>query len=334
MKKMNPVTNKRPKRLKPVTVKIGRTIRSPHRSCLMIMACLALALGYFGFLQLATAHSGLDPEIEEITEKLAKNPNSLDLLILRGQVYRSNGKYMESLQDLERAWLLDQENRTVILQRALTLSAMGRDKEAEVALDSFLQKESDSKRIVALAERAFIRARTGRIRLAIGDFTSAIQLQPTIELFLTRGKLQESEGMLEEAAAGYQDGLSELGDAILLKKGLIRVQIAQNKYEDALALIKEELARSSVKTPWYLQQAEVLTLMGQPTATRLAKEKALSEANRVLGKRSTAMQLLARARVYHSMGREEEAKRDLRAAIQKSPRFTEANDLLKKLERP
>ena len=140
--------------------------------------------------------------------------------------------------------------------------------------------------------------------------------------------------MLEEAEAGYKEGLSELGDAILLKKGLIRMQIAQKKYEDALAVIKEELARSSVKTPWYLQQAEVLTLMGQPTATRLVQEKALSEANRILGKRSTAMQLLARAKVYHSMGREEEAKRDLRAAIRKAPRFTEADDLLKKLERP
>ncbi len=128
----------------------------------VVMACLFLTLGCLGFVQLATAHSGLDPEIEKITEKLTKDPNNVDLLIRRGQVYRSNGKFIESLQDLERAWLLDRENRTVVLQRALTLSALGRNKEAETALDYFLQEESDPKRVFALAERASIRARIGQ----------------------------------------------------------------------------------------------------------------------------------------------------------------------------
>ncbi len=164
--------------------------------------------------------------------------------------------------------------------------------------------------------------------------TSAIQLQPTIELYLIRGKLQESLGKLEDAAAGYQDGLAKLGDAILLKKNLIRVQIAQKQYGEALALIDEEVARSSVKTPWHLQRAEILDKMGQPDAARLAYEQALSEANRVLGKRPTAMQLLARAEVYHAMGRMEEAKQDLRVAIQKTPHFAEADDLLKKIREP
>ena len=329
---MTPVHNTKQEKLKPDWVKIAHTVRSPHRYCVVVMACLALALGYFGFAQLATAHSGLDSEIQEITEKLVKDPDNVDLLVHRGQVYRSNGKFIESLRDLERAWQLDRENRTVVLQRALTLSALGRDQEAEAALDYYLQKESDPKRIFALAERAHIRARTGRIEPAIADFTSAIQLQPTIELYLIRGQLQESLGKLEAAAAGYQDGLAKLGDPILLKKSLIRVQIAQNQYSEALALTDEEVARSSVKTSWYLQRGEILALMGQPEATRLAYEQALSEANRVLGKRQTAMQLLARAEVYHAMGRMEDAKRDLRVAVEKAPHLAEADALLKKLE--
>ncbi|GJL60495.1 MAG: hypothetical protein NPIRA03_33520 [Nitrospirales bacterium] len=332
MNKMTPVTDKRQKRLKPVTVKIGQTISSPHRSYLLEMACLALAIGCFGFIQLATAHSGLEPEIQEITEKLIKDPDNVDLLVHRGQVYRSNGKYIESLLDLERAWLLDRENRTVVLQRALTLSALGRDKEAERALDHFLQEESDPKRVFALAERANIHARNGQTELAISDFTSAIQLQPTIELYLIRGKLLESLGKLEDAAAGYLDGLTKLGDAILLKKGLIRVRMAQNQYSEALALVDEEIAGSSVKTSWYLKRAEILDHMGRPDEAKLANEQALAEANRVLGKRQTAMQLLARAQVYQAMGRIEEAKNDLRVAIQKTPHFDQANDLLRTLE--
>lgn len=334
MNKMTPVPNKSQERLMPVYKQMSQPVRSRHRSCVVVVACscLALALGYFGFVQLATAHSGLDPEIQEITEKLIKDPDNVDLLVLRGQVYRSNGKYIESLLDLERAWLLNRENRTVVLQRALTLSALGRDKEAQSALNYFLQEESDPKRVFALAERASIHARNGQAELAITDFTSAIQLQPTIELYLVRGKLQESLGKLEDAAEGYQDGLAKLRDAILLKKGLIRVRMIQKQYSEALALVDKEIAGSSVKTSWHLKRAEILDNMGRSDEASLAYEQALAEANRVLGKRQTAMQLLARAEVYQAMGRMEEAKNDLRVAIKKTPNFAEADDLLKKLE--
>ncbi|WP_447964757.1 tetratricopeptide repeat protein [Nitrospira sp. Ecomares 2.1] len=316
-----------------VCIKIDQQVRSRHRSWVVVaMASLALALGCFGLVQLATAHSGPDPEIHEITEKLIKDPDNVDLLVQRGQVYRSNGKYIESLLDLERAWLLNRENRTVVLQRALTLSALGRDKEAKTALDYFLEDESDTKRVFALAERGSIYVRTGQAELAITDFTSAIQLQPTIELYLVRGKLQESLGKLEDAAEGYQDGLAKLGNAILLKNGLIRVRMVQKQYGEALALVDKEIAGSSVNTSWHLKRAEILDNMGRSDAASLAYEQALAEANRVLGKRQTAMQLLARAEVYQAMGRMEEAKQDLRVAIQKTPHFSEANDLLRKLE--
>lgn len=317
----------------PVSKKADGPNSSRYRSLVLGIACFILAGECFlGFIQPVYAHSGLDPEIEKITEKLAKNPDSVDLLVRRGQIYRSNGKFIESLQDLERAWLLDRENQTVLLQRALTLSALGRNKDAEDALDYFLQDKLNPKRVFALAERAHIRMQTGRSELAIADLTSAIQLAPTVEMFLMRGQLQESLGKLEAAAAGYHEGLAKLDDAIVLKKGLIRVQIAQKHYREALGLINEEVARASVKTPWYLQRAKILALMGQPDATRLAYEQALSEANRVLAKRQTAMQLLARAEVLNAMGQRENAIRDLQKALKKSPHFVEANNLLKKLE--
>jgi tetratricopeptide (TPR) repeat protein len=332
MNKITRISNKNEEGLCAAAEKGDQPVGSRQRSWVQGMACLVLALGSLGVVQPATAHPGMDPEIEEITEQLIRDPDNVDLLVRRGQAYRSNGKFLESLMDLERAWLKNRENRTVVFHRAMTLSALNRNREAEAALDHFLQEESDPKRVFALAERAHIRARGGRVESAIADYTSAIQLHPTIELYLKRGQLQESLGKLEAAAAGYHEGLANLGDAILLKKGLIRVQIAQQQYGEALAMVNDETARSSVKTPWHLQRAKILSLMGQSDASRLAYEQALSDANRVLAKRSTALQLLARAEIYQAMGRTEEAKRDLRTAIQKAPSFTEANDLLKKLE--
>jgi tetratricopeptide (TPR) repeat protein len=316
------------KALTPVSEKENQPVRSQRQFRRVIKTCAVLVFASFSFIPIVTAHSGLDPEIQEITEKLTKNPNSVDLLVSRGQVYRSYGKFNESLQDLERAWLLDRENRTVVLQRALTLSAMGRYGEAEAALDAFLQEKSDPKQILALAERAAIRAKTGRVELATADLTSAIQLKPTMELYHFRGKLQESLGKLDAAAAGYHDGIAKLGDSIVLKNGLIRVQIAQKEYSQALALIDEEVARSSVKTPWYLQRAEILAIMGQPDASRLAYEQALSETNRMLGKRPTALHLVARAKILNAIGQRDDATRDLREALKKSPGYDEAEKLL------
>ncbi len=99
-----------------------------------------------------------------------------------------------------------------------------------------------------------------------------------------------------------------------------------------LKLLDDELARASVKTEWYLRRADVLAASGQAEKAQLELERALAEANRVLKKRATAINLFSRAKVYIAMGRWEAAKRDLRVAVRKSPRFAEANALLKNLE--
>ncbi len=99
-----------------------------------------------------------------------------------------------------------------------------------------------------------------------------------------------------------------------------------------MTLIDEELARASGKTPWYLRRAEVLAAIGEAEAASLAREGALMEATRLLGKRPTAVHRFSRAKVYIAMGRLEEAERELRLVVQRAPRFAEATRLLRKLE--
>ena len=304
---------------------------SGYGGWLLALCVFALVLSSMGFFQLANAHPGFDPEIAELTEDLTKDPDSVELLIRRGKVYRSYGKFSESLQDLEQAWQLDREDRTVALQRGLTLSAMGRNQDAEAALDYFLQEEVGQERAIALAERAAIRARTGRPELAIEDYTEILGIQQTGQLYRMRGKLQESLGRLEEAAVGYQEGIAKLGDSVLLKKSLIEIRIAQGKYDQALVLIDEQITRAQAKIPWSLQRAAVLGQMGQDDAARKTYEQALSEANRIVGKRPTALHLLNRAKVLNAMGQRDEAIRDLQEALQKSPRFAAAKNLLQQL---
>ncbi len=302
------------------------------RSSILAFSFFALVIGGTPFVENAASHTEPDHEIADQTQALEEEPDRPDLWIKRSQLYRSNGNFLEALNDLDRAGELDPDNTHILLERGLTLSALGRDVEAEVELDQFLDRELNSSMVVAFAERGHIRARTGREGLAISDFTTAIHIQPMVGLYLARGQAQETLGNLEASGLGYREGLSRLGNNVLLKKALIRVETAQHRYDEALRLIDEELARVIVKSPWYLEQAELLVLKGRVQAAQRAREKALVETNRALGKRTTALHRVYRAKVYISMGRLDEAKRDLQLAVQMAPYFVEAGDLLTSLE--
>ncbi len=163
----------------------------PYRSLVFAICFFFLAMYPMVFGERAAAHSDVDPEIAEVTAELANQPDNVALLLRRGQLYRFNGKFTESLNDLEHAWLLDRDNRHVALARCRTLVALGRDSAAKVALDQYLQGESGASRVVPLVERAHLYARTARPGLALADFSEALSLYPTVELYLALGRLQE-----------------------------------------------------------------------------------------------------------------------------------------------
>ena len=284
------------------------------------------------FVWPVAGHSDVDPEVAEITLKLAEDPDNVDLLLRRGQLYRFNREFNHSLEDLNKAWLLDPDDLRVSLERCRTLIGLGYDHEAESGLDQYLRRVSGTSRVVALVERAQLYARSNRAELAIADFSEALTFYPTVELYIERGHLQEGLGQFDLAVAGYREGLSHLPQAKALRRELIRAEIAQGHYPNALTLIDEELASVPVKTEWYLRRAEVLAAMGQTEASIIARNHALAEANRTFAKRPTALHRVARAKVYQALGELEAAKQELRLAVEKAPRYTEAQDLLRKLE--
>lgn len=318
---------------------------------------IALVIGVLLLVAPASAHDGLDPEIQEITEKLAKNPNDIKLLIARAWNYRKNREFNKSLADVDRATQLDLGNQEILLARGLTLSALRRDVEAEVVLNRLLEEgaakgqrrrqqnigdrilDTTSNRItgrtsdknvllIALVERAYVRTRINKVDLGLKDFTAAIKIRPFTNLYLSRGRIQETLGQFAQAAKGYREGLARVGNALPLKKSLIRVETIRQRYRQVLRLIDEELDRASVKTSWYLRRAEILGVMGKTQASERARKKALTEANRALKKRTTALNRLARGKVYMALGQRPEARRDFELAVQMAPNLDKARELL------
>jgi tetratricopeptide (TPR) repeat protein len=295
----------------------------------LLAVLIGLVLGGLGPTG-ARAHPGLHVDVERATVAIKASPDNPELYARRAHYYRLGEHYEESLADLEHGRQLDPENLTVALGMGLTLSAMGRDAEAEAELNRFIS--AGGRAMHAYSERAAIRARSGRFEEAIEDYATAIEIQPDIELYLLRGSLQEGRGDLAAAAEGYLDGFRTLGNAVTLRLAMIRVETERGRYASALAYVDEELERVPVKTNWYLRRAEVLSVAGRTAEAELALNRALAEANHVIEKRATGIHLFSRAKVYAAMGDYDLAKQDLKSVLLKSPRFSDARDLLDQLE--
>lgn len=287
-----------------------------------------LAISFFS--RSAAAHPGVHHDIERVTAALSKDPENVTLLIERGYLNRLDGNYEASLRDLGAAEKLAPDNASVWAHRGMTLASLKRYDEADAELTRFLESGSGSS--AAFAERARVRKETGRKEAAIEDYTAAIRLDPNVDLYVERGRLQDGLGRAEEAATGYREGVLRLGNAVILIDALIRCEMRQGKTDEALKLINEQLEKAAVKTDWYLLRAEVFEQTGDHMEVLSDLNLAMAEADQALRRRNTAINLLSRAKVLIALGRMSEAREDLQRAVDKSPRFAEASRLLSSLE--
>jgi tetratricopeptide (TPR) repeat protein len=92
------------------------------------------------------------------------------------------------------------------------------------------------------------------------------------------------------------------------------------------------MSKVAVKSLWLLRRAEILEKSGNRPAAMADRQMALDEADQALALKSNAMQLGIRAEILLAMGRPADARRDLLAALQKSPRYLKASELLAKVE--
>ncbi len=304
----------------PLAVSVSRKLSA------LVIAGLLLAVA-----NVTVGHPGLHHDLERVSQALSKEPDRVDLLVKRGRLFRLDAHPRASLVDLDRAFRLAPDDRGVALERGLTLSTLRRDQEAEAELTRFIRLGGTAS--VAYAERGHVRARGRQLEPAIADYSAALERKPVVDVYLARAHVQEASGRLDAAAKGLSDGLSKLGGAVVLREALIRIETARRRFDVAIALIDEVLVTAQVKTEWYLRRGNVWKAAGDVAEARRDYDRALAEANRVLGRRVTAIHLCSRAKVHLGLGQTAEARRDLRAALEKSPRFAEARTLLAPLER-
>lgn len=295
-------------------------------ACVWIVSALAAACcGAPAF-----GHPGIHHDIERVTAALASQPDNVALLIERGYYERLAGQFAASLADLDRAEKLAPTNTDIAAQRGQTLAAMDRSSDAERELTRFIDSGRSSAAV--LADRARIRAKSARPEEAIADYSAALALGPDVEIYLERAAVEESQGRLSRAAAGLREGIDQLGGAIVLRERLVDVEVQRKQYDAALRVIDDQIAVSPVKTTWYLKRGDVLAAAGREAEAKADRQRALSEANRVLETRPTAVHLLSRARANLALGHISQALADARLAEKKAPKLAEARELVAQIE--
>ncbi len=287
---------------------------------------------FLGAASCALAHDGPHQAIDRLTAALEREPDRADLLLKRAFQHRVAEHPEAALADLDRARALDPSNAQIALHRGHTLVLLNRHAEADGEYSTFLA--TDPAHVGALAGRARVRAALGRHSAAIQDYDSALRTVDDVDLYLERGRLQESIGRLADAARDYARGVQRLSGAIVLRQALIRVETRRGHHDAALALIDDAERSATTRTVWHLQRAEVLRAAGRSEESRRSLEHALVEAERVLARRRSPLNLYQRARVHVALGDTSAARRDLQAALQAAPRFKKAQALLVELEAP
>ncbi len=240
------------------------------------------------------------------------------------------GHPRDALADLRVAERLLPDSARVALQRARALASLGRARAAERELDRLI---ADGPPLAAaFTERARLRHADGRLDLARADLDDAILIQATPERVLERGRLDEQRERLDDAAAGYREGLETLGPAVVVQLALVDVERRRGQPTLALEQLDAVLALDPDRADWILIRAEILHQLGQPASAIVERLRALVEADAAVRRRPTPLHRVVLARVFLSLEDHASARAALDLALADAPQLPATLTLRRQLD--
>jgi tetratricopeptide (TPR) repeat protein len=278
------------------------------------------------FLAAATllrAHDGPEHDIEELTERIAKEGESADLLLQRAIEYQVIRKTGEAVKDLERAIQLEPDSAAIQRELGRAYFSSGKTNEALRVVTRGIDGDAkDADRASLLMVRAEVLRARKEHKKALEDADEAILAHPNnVEWYLYRSQLQYALKLKPERVRGLEDGIKETGSGVLLREW-IDALIENNQHALALDKIESELNSSRLRSSWLIRRAKVRRATGQADAAKADLEAAMKELNGRINSTSTDPSLLAdRGLTYDLLGDKESARKDYTAARDKG--FTE-----------
>ena len=288
----------------------------PLRSPLLSVTFLAcwIALG-----SPALAHAGPEHDIEELTDRLAKEGESADLFLQRAIEYELLSKHGEATRDLEHALKFEPHSLPIQRELSRTYFASGKTNEALQTANRGLEGAGGGADYAALlVVRAEILRAANQFEKAVADANRAIQTEPgKVEWYLFRSQLQAHLKQRKERITGLDDGIKETGSAVLQNER-IDALIEDAQFEPALTRIEKELEESRWKSSWLIRRAKVRLATGKAADAKTDLESAVSEIESRLSVASPDPSLLAdRGSARELLGNREGARKDYEDARDK-----------------
>ena len=140
-----------------------------------------------------------DPTIKGLTAKIAANPDDVNALYRRGQVYASKGAYNLAIKDFDDTLRINSKDVEALNNRCWTRAVIG-------DLQGGLKDCNEALRlrpnfVDALDSRGLVNVKSGAVKNAIADFDAALKINPRLTSSLYgRGIAKQRNGSAQEGA--------------------------------------------------------------------------------------------------------------------------------------
>lgn len=140
-----------------------------------------------------------DPTIKGLTAKIAANPDDVNALYRRGQVYASKGAYSLAIKDFDDTLRINAKDVEALNNRCWTRAVVGDLQAALKDCNEALRLRPNF--VDALDSRGLVNLKSGTVKNAIADFDAALRINPRLTSSLFgRGIAKQRNGSAQEGA--------------------------------------------------------------------------------------------------------------------------------------
>lgn len=140
-----------------------------------------------------------DPTIKGLTAKIAANPDDVNALYRRGQVYASKGAYNLAIKDFDDTLRINSKDVEALNNRCWTRTVVGDLQGALKDCNEALRLRPNF--VDALDSRGLVNLKSGAVKNAIADFDAALRINPRLTSSLFgRGIAKQRNGSAQEGA--------------------------------------------------------------------------------------------------------------------------------------
>lgn len=140
-----------------------------------------------------------DPTIKGLTAKIAANPDDVNALYRRGQVYASKGAYSLAIKDFDDTLRINAKDVEALNNRCWTRTVVGDLQAALKDCNEALRLRPNF--VDALDSRGLVNLKSGAVKNAIADFDAALKINPRLTSSLFgRGIAKQRNGSAQEGA--------------------------------------------------------------------------------------------------------------------------------------